>query len=510
MATYISLITNVGLSKINAALAGGNQIRLAEFAIGDGNGASVSPTQEQTSLANEVYRTAVNAVGINAEGALVAEVVIPQTVGGFTVREMGIYDIEGDLFAIASTPTIVKPDVAENAAAELVLRIILTTANAGTVQLTAGSTVIATRDWVEANFAIGNQLNGGTTGQVLTKKSNVDGDTEWRSPADVNVVVNTIEETQTLIAGDTIIALEVCTTTGLAVYVDGVRLPREAWVADTATQITLTAGYAADRQLTMVQNEPAAGIEAIKVGQVIMLGISTPPATLLGYGSWEQVAKGRAVFGWDVEDADFSTVRKRGGSKEHTHSASSTSSGAHSHSGSAATAGEHSHSGSTNAAGDHGHTASAGAVPGHSHSGKTADHSLTAAENGPHAHGGYSGGGFERGGGKTAAVIPTVTQRNSGEVDSVVNSQATVAALTTVSGEGEGHAHGISADGGHSHPITVTRSGSHSHKVETQSGGGHSHAVTVGSAGEHSHTISVQIANSLNPYETLALWLRVA
>lgn len=461
MATYTTLITNSGLAKISAALAGGPNISLPIVAVGDAMGGLVYPNQNQTTLIREVYRASANMVTLNSAGHLAIELVIPQTVGGFQVREIGVFDSDGDLFAVGSTPVITKPTLAENAAAELVLRLIVAISNAAVVNLTAGSTIIATRDWVSANFAIGEQLNGGTTGQVLTKASNADGDTFWDDPANASVVVNTIEETQTLAAGQTVVTLEVCTTTGLAVYLDGVRLPRERWVANSATQITLASSYGTSHELTMVQNEPAAGIESVRVGQVIMLGVSTPPAQLFGYGTWQQVAKGRAVFGFDVEDPLFSIIRGHGGSVTHSHTGQAQAGGAHTH--------------SINPAGLH------------SHGNATGGTALILAQMPTHAHGGYAGGSFERGGGATAAVIPGITRRNNGTLDDAENVETTnnsTTALTTPTGGGLPHSHPINADGNHSH--------------------------TMGNTGTHIHELSVNGASSLPPYEILVLWLRTA
>lgn len=459
---YTTLITNSGLAKISAALAGGPNISLPIVAVGDANGAAVHPQQNQTALVHEVYRASANMVTLNSAGQLAVEIVIPQTVGGFQVREIGVFDSDGALFAVGSTPVITKPTLAENAAAELVLRLIVAISNAAVVNMTAGGTVIATRDWVQTNFAIGEQLNGGTTGQVLTKASNADGDTHWTNPADVNVTVNTIEETQTLTNGQSVVTLEVCTTTGLAVYIDGSRQPRSRWVADSATQITLSPAASGTQQITLVQNEPAAGIESVKVGQVIMLGVSTPPAQLLGYGTWQQVGKGRALFGWDVTDPQFNIVGGVAGSKTHTHSGEAQAAGVHNH--------------SMNAAGQH------------NHGNATGNTTLTINQIPAHAHGGYAGGGFERGGGKTGAVIPGVTQRNSGVTDTVANAEEissnTITPVTTPAGGGQAHNHTINADGQHVH--------------------------TIGNAGSHTHNLNIGAASSLPPYVIFAMWLRTA
>jgi hypothetical protein len=56
------------------------------------------------------------------------------------------------------------------------------------------------------------------------------------------------------------------------------------------------------------------------VGIVITLGVSTNPATLLGFGTWEAIA-GKVIVGIDGTQTEFDTLDETGGSKTsaHTH-----------------------------------------------------------------------------------------------------------------------------------------------------------------------------------------------
>lgn len=67
------------------------------------------------------------------------------------------------------------------------------------------------------------------------------------------------------------------------------------------------------------------------VGSVyINAGVSTNPATLLGFGTWTAIGSGRVLVGLDGADPLFDTLGETGGSKDatvvsHTHTATSTS-----------------------------------------------------------------------------------------------------------------------------------------------------------------------------------------
>jgi hypothetical protein len=530
--SYITLITNAGLAKITAALAGGTQITMGQIAIGDGNGSATIPSQTQTALVNERYRATANQVAINSEGKLVAELVVPQSVGGFTVREIALFDSDGQLFAVGSTPAIQKPSVVENAAAELVIRLIVAISNTTVIQLTASNLILATRDWVEANFAIDALFPGGTTNQVLAKKSNLDGDTEWRDPAAVNVTVNVIEETQTLTGVQTVVTLATATTMGAAVYIDGIRLPRSRYTVNSATQITLAQAYPAGTLITVAQNEPSGQIQAVPVGQIVMLGLSAHPAQLFGYGTWAQVGQGRAIFGLDASDTDFNTMGKTGGQKLHWHTGSTENAGAHNHGAATAAAGQHNHGAVTSAGGDHNHGSTTGnagahahgsitgAAGAHNHTGNAGNTTLTEAQIPAHDHDYRDRYYSEAGGSLITATYKEAAPQNynnnlgAADTDLDNNMFMYIDKTTSPAGGGEAHSHTIAAEAAHTHSVTeepahnhsIASSGTHTHAVAND--GQHTHGVTTD--GTHNHNFNTMQAAHLPPYFTVAMWQRTA
>lgn len=151
MADFYALLTDVGLAEIANAAATGKQIDLTHMSVGDGNGNPVIPEQNQTKLVNEKYKATLNYLGIDAnnENYLVAEFLVPASVGGFTVRETGLWNSTGQLIAVGNTPDTYKPVLSEGASKELTVRMVIEVSNADSVNLVLDPTVVlASRKWV--------------------------------------------------------------------------------------------------------------------------------------------------------------------------------------------------------------------------------------------------------------------------------------------------------------------------------------------------------------------------
>lgn len=271
MPTYQTIHTTVGLQKIAQAEATGTPINLVQMAVGDGNGNPITPSEGMTGLVRECYRANVNRVYQDPDNPLkfVAELVVPSDEGGFTIREVGIFDADGDLFAIANTPPAYKPTDTEGAYSDGIYRMEFLVGNASVVTLVVDPSVtVATQTWVTNNITAAALIPGGTTDQVLAKASNADGDVEWVDLSDVSVTVDMIEERQTLAAGQTIVNMATTTTRGLAVYIEGIRINRGAgadeWQPNgvSTTSIVLGQAYGAGSAILLTQNEPTGSVPA--------------------------------------------------------------------------------------------------------------------------------------------------------------------------------------------------------------------------------------------------------
>ena len=268
---FLTIHTNYGLQELARAESTGTQISLTHMAVGDGNGNPVTPNPAQTQLVREMFRATINRVFQDANDPLrfTAELVIPATTGGFTLREVGVFDADGSLFAVGNLPATYKPNTSEGAYSDTVVRLDFMVSNASTITLQIDpNVVVVTQQWITNNVTAATIIPGGTTGQVLSKQSNTDGDYVWSDPTQANVVVDTITEKQTLAASQTTVTLTQTITRGLAVYIEGIRLPQgsgvDEWQPDATAPAKFTLGksYPDGSILQAVNNEPAGSAPA--------------------------------------------------------------------------------------------------------------------------------------------------------------------------------------------------------------------------------------------------------
>ncbi|MGS4269829.1 phage tail protein [Serratia marcescens] len=153
MATkYYAVLTNVGAAKLANATALGAQVEITQMAVGDGNGALPTPNPAQTALVHELRRAPLNTLSIDPNNAnqIIAEQVIPEDVGGWWIREIGLFDKDGDMIAVANCAETYKPQLQEGSGRVQVVRMILIVSSTAAVTLKIDpSVVLATRQYVD-------------------------------------------------------------------------------------------------------------------------------------------------------------------------------------------------------------------------------------------------------------------------------------------------------------------------------------------------------------------------
>lgn len=152
MSAYYMLLTATGQAKVAAHMAGGAAIQLADMALGDGGGAAVVPTEGRAELYGEVHRQPLTSVTVDPANPnwLIAESILSPDVGGWTIREIGLYDTAGDLIAYGNFPASYKPQLDEGSAKELIIRAVFEVASTSAITLTVDpSIVFASQSWVQ-------------------------------------------------------------------------------------------------------------------------------------------------------------------------------------------------------------------------------------------------------------------------------------------------------------------------------------------------------------------------
>lgn len=154
MSQYLSILTKTGAARL-AQAASGNPLALSAIAVGDGAGQPVVVADTRTQLVNEVHRGALSALYQDPQNPhwFVAEMVIPGNIGGWSIREVGLYDTAGNLVAYGNFPESYKPIISEGAAKELIVRMIVGFGTAAHIELSIDPNIIsASQQWVLAQL----------------------------------------------------------------------------------------------------------------------------------------------------------------------------------------------------------------------------------------------------------------------------------------------------------------------------------------------------------------------
>ncbi|WP_244953500.1 phage tail protein [Yersinia mollaretii] len=151
-ARFFALLTNIGAAKLANATALGTRLEITQMAVGDGGGTLPTPIPAQTKLVNEQRRAALNMLTIDPinTSQIIAEQVIPETEGGWWIREIGLLDKDGDLIAIANCAETYKPQLQEGSGRTQTIRMILIVSSTAAVTLKIDpSVVLATRKYAD-------------------------------------------------------------------------------------------------------------------------------------------------------------------------------------------------------------------------------------------------------------------------------------------------------------------------------------------------------------------------
>ncbi|WP_426578404.1 phage tail protein [Xenorhabdus stockiae] len=156
MSKYFALLTRLGADRLANAAALGTKIEITHMAVGDGGGTLPTPDTMQTALVNEKRRAAINVLSVDPKNTnqIIAEQVIPESEGGWWIREIGLFDKDGVLIAVGNCAETYKPQLQEGSGRTQTIRMVLIVSHTNAVTLKIDpSVVLATREYADAVVA---------------------------------------------------------------------------------------------------------------------------------------------------------------------------------------------------------------------------------------------------------------------------------------------------------------------------------------------------------------------
>ncbi|EFT2202066.1 phage tail protein [Salmonella enterica] len=151
-AKYFAILTNQGAAQLANAAALGTKLNLTQMAVGDANGTLPTPDPSQTKLINQKRIAPLNLLTVDPANTsqIIAEQIIPENEGGFWIREIGLYDDDGILIAVANCPETYKPQLQEGSGRTQTIRMILVVSSTSAITLKIDpAVVLATRQYVD-------------------------------------------------------------------------------------------------------------------------------------------------------------------------------------------------------------------------------------------------------------------------------------------------------------------------------------------------------------------------
>lgn len=420
MPDYYCTLTEIGQSKLAQAGLLGGSFQMATVAVGDGNPAGVEPSSE-TVLISERYRRSINTVYSPPEdqSVVIVETAIPVDQGDWEVNEVGVFDIAGDLVAIANYPKTWKPKISSGTGRVLLIRLMIDVGSIEHVTLMVDpAAVMATRQYVDNSAEASRQYTEGLVAGVVRYYDVIPAQNvgsliyvwplgimrwfgEWYRSVEcgqIRLIGRPTPEPGTIKANGAI--LNKVAAPGLWSWAQeaGVVVPLVSWQPGTPFYAEISATQ------FMVPDLRAEHPRAWDDGRGADAG--------RGFGSWQDSAN-----------------------KSHAHTASSDANGGHAHAASSVPAGMHAHTASSDSQGAHAHDIFHGTV--------TPD----------------------------GADLPDPANN---EPRNPLNPTDGGVAKTTQTSTDGAHAHNITVNGtpDHSHAITVDAVGNHSHGITVDASGG--------------------------------------
>lgn len=226
---FMAILTAVGEARLANSQALGIAWNITQLGVGDGNGAEPIPDRLQTTLLNERRRAPLNQLKVDPNNAsiIIAEQVIPEDVGGWWIREIGLYDEAGDLVAVANCPPTFKPQLAQGSGRTQVVRLNLLVSSTQSITLKIDpSVVLATRAYCD--------------GKVAEELAKLDHKQSVRAATTANIALNGLQTLDgvVLVAGDRVLVKNQATAKDNGLYIAAAGAWSRAEDANISAEVT--------------------------------------------------------------------------------------------------------------------------------------------------------------------------------------------------------------------------------------------------------------------------------
>ncbi len=299
MAEFAPLkLTDAG-RQIQAKAQAGQALTFTRVGLGDGAAPAIA--SELLDLVNRRQWLSIQSQLAPGDGTAVLRVILTN-VGlaiGFFMRELGVYALDpdtGDEHLYSYTNAGAHPDFMPAAGGatvvEQIFDLITVVGEAENVTAVINDYItIALKADVDALRPRLLPEDPGTVGQMARKRSNAAGDVEWFNPSldGLDLRLTSVEEPRVAVANQRVFTLQKTVTNGLAVYINGERLSREAWTALSATQLQLDDPLPAGTRVLFVNNEEAGPGRALNVsmsGPTLVYPASSNSLTITDFDSF--------------------------------------------------------------------------------------------------------------------------------------------------------------------------------------------------------------------------------
>jgi len=226
---FFAILTKVGKAKQANADALGIPWKITEMGVGDANDTDPIPNEAQTRLINEWRRRPLNQLRVDPANSavIIAEQVIPADEGGRWIREIGLYDADGDLVAVANCAPSFKPMLSQGSGRTQIVRMNFIVSSTGNITLKIDpAVVLATREYVDQ--------------RILEELYKLDSKQSVRVATGGNIALAGLQTIDgiALVAGDRVLVKNQTVAKDNGLYIAAAGVWARALDADTSAEVT--------------------------------------------------------------------------------------------------------------------------------------------------------------------------------------------------------------------------------------------------------------------------------